>query len=214
VLKRELDTKYWTSLTILHFAASFLDPSLKHFRFVTDIDDRDGFFRQVREAILSLAREPDVSNEPQPSANSIRDNSATTDADMPPKKKVKVNPFDWFQHAPDGTTIQTASTTTASTEPLNDRVLKEMREYETEPLPCHTAIDVSDQLYWWRQHERSYPILFDCARRLLVIPASSAECERHFSAFNARHTSLPRSETCSFPKLSIVLKGYKNKLLQ
>ena len=104
-----LDTKYWTSLTMLHFAVSFLDPSLKHFRFVTDIDDRDGFFRQVREAILSLANEPDVSNEPQPSANSIPDNSATTDADMPPKKKVKVNPFDWFQRAPDGTNVQSAS---------------------------------------------------------------------------------------------------------
>jgi len=94
---------------MLHFAVSFLDPSLKHFRFVTDIDDRDGFFRQVREAILSLANEPDVSNEPQPSANSIPDNSATTDADMPPKKKVKVNPFDWFQRAPDGTNVQSAS---------------------------------------------------------------------------------------------------------
>ena len=31
------------------------------------------------------------------------------------------------------------------------------------------------------------PLLSDCARQLLVIPASSAECERHFSAFNARN---------------------------
>ena len=100
-------------------------------------------------------------------------------ADMPPKKKVK--------HAPDGTDVQSASTTTASTEPLNDRVLKEIRKYETEPLPCHTATDVFDPLYWWEQHEQSYPILSDCARRLLVIPAYSAECERHFSAFKARH---------------------------
>jgi len=46
-------------------------------------------------AILSLAKEPDVSNEPQPSANSIPENCATTDADMPPKKKVKVNPFEY-----------------------------------------------------------------------------------------------------------------------
>jgi len=51
-LKRQfltvLDNKYWTSITMLHFAATFLDPSLKHFRFVTNLDDRDGFFRQVR----------------------------------------------------------------------------------------------------------------------------------------------------------------------
>jgi len=59
--------------------------------------------------------------------------------------------------------------------------------YETEPLPCQTATDVFDPFYWWEQHEQSYPILSGCARRLLVIPVSSAECERHLSAFNARH---------------------------
>ena len=29
----------------------------------------------------------------------------------------------------------------------------------------HTATDVFDTLYWWEQHEQSYPILSDCARR-------------------------------------------------
>ena len=37
LLKREfievLQVKYWPSLTMLHFAATFLDPSLKHFSF-------------------------------------------------------------------------------------------------------------------------------------------------------------------------------------
>ena len=32
-----------------------------------------------------------------------------------------------------------------------------------------------------------FPLLSDIARRIYCIPASSAECERHFSAFNARH---------------------------
>jgi len=58
-------------------------------------------------------------------------------------------------------------------------------------LPCHAATDVFDPLYWWEQHEQSYPILSDCARRLLVIQAYSAECERHFSAFNARLAAKP-----------------------
>jgi len=31
-------------------------------------------------------------------------------ADIPPKKKVKVNPFDWLQRAPNGTNVQSAST--------------------------------------------------------------------------------------------------------
>jgi len=52
---------------------------------------------------------------------------------------------------------------------------------------------------------------------LLVIPVSSAECERHFSALNARHI-ITSQRNLLFPEtletLSIVLEGYKNKLLQ
>jgi len=47
--------------------------------------------------------------------------------------------------------------------------------------------------------------------------ASSAECKRHFSAFNARHI-ITSQRNLLFPEtveaLSIVLEGYKNKLLQ
>ena len=54
-------------------------------------------------------------------------------------------------------------------------------------------------------------------RRLFVIPASSAECERHFSAFNARNI-ITSQRNMMFPEtveaLSIVLEGYKNKLIQ
>ena len=81
----------------------------------------------------------------------------------------------------------------------------------------HTATDVFDPLYWWEQHEQSYPILSDCTRRLLVIPASSAACERHFSAFNARHI-INSQRNLLFPEtveaVSIVLERHKNELLQ
>ena len=61
VTKKELLTvlnaKYWTSLTMLHFVAAFVDPSLKHFRFVKNLGDRDCFFRQVgQRTILHLQR--------------------------------------------------------------------------------------------------------------------------------------------------------------
>jgi len=115
-------------------------------------------------------------------------------ADMPPKKKVKVNPFDWFQHAPDGTNVQSASTTTASTEPLNDRVLREIRKYETEPLLCHTATDVFIHFIGGNSTNNLILYCLIAHRRLLVIPASSAECERHFSAYNARHIIRPTSQ--------------------
>jgi len=61
------------------------------------------------------------------------------------------------------------------------------------------------------------PSLSNCARRLFVILASSAECERHFSAFNARNI-ITTQRNMMFPEtveaLSVVLEGYKNKLIQ
>jgi len=39
-----------------------------------------------------------------------------------------------------------------------------------------------DPLKWWREQHVRYPLLSDTARRVLVLTASSAECERHFSA--------------------------------
>ena len=72
---------------MLHFAETFLDPSLKYFRFITDTNDRDGVFGQVREAIVSLSKEPSTTDVPvpQPSASVTHDNSTTADAgDIPP----------------------------------------------------------------------------------------------------------------------------------
>ena len=110
-------------------------------------------------------------------------------------------------------------------EPLNDRVLNEIRKYETELLPSYVVTGGFAPLHWWGQHEQSNPLLSDCAKRLLVIPTSSAEYERHFSrpTFNARHITRPTSQRDPWPSkllfpetvevLSILLERYKNKLL-
>ena len=127
------------------------------------------------------------------------------------REKLKVGPFGWFKCAPNGTDVTSTSTTLASTEPLNDRVLNEIRKCETELLSSHIVTDGFDPLHWWRQHEQSDPSLSDCARRLLVIPASSAECERHFGALNARHI-ITSERNMLFPEtveaLSIVSEGW------
>jgi len=121
-------------VTTIHFASSTT---------YAKCNDQDGFFGQVREAILSLAKEPSVIDVPQPSASVTHDNSATADAgDMPPTKKRKVNPFDWSQHASVPTDVSSASTAIESAASLKDRVLKEIRSYETEPLLCHAESDV------------------------------------------------------------------------
>jgi len=54
-------------------------------------------------------------------------------------------------------------------------------------------------------------------KRVLVIPASSAECERHFTAFNARNI-ITAQRNGVFPEtvqaVSIIHEGYKNKRLK
>ena len=155
---------------------------------------------------------------PQVSADITASSITTADAgDMPPTKKMKASasPFDWFQCAPDRAVITSAIVTRASVEPLKERVLCEIRKYENEPSPSHIAAAVFDPLLWWGEREGSYPLLSNVARILFVITASSAECEQHFSAFNARHI-ITAQRNLMFPEtvevLSIVLEGYKNKL--
>jgi len=102
------------------------------------MNDRGGFFRQVRKAIVSLSKEPSSTDVPQPSACVTHDNSTTADAgDIPPTKKRKVSPFNWFHSASVATGVSSASTARASVASLKERVLREIRSHETEPLLCH-----------------------------------------------------------------------------
>ena len=111
LMKREfltsLTNKYWDSLSMLHFVATFLDPSLRDFLFVRNVKDRQGFLKQVKNSIHSLANQSTVPS---------RDNSPATPDTIPnftlsvvacdtsPEpvlepviKKLKVDPFDWFR---------------------------------------------------------------------------------------------------------------------
>ena len=103
VLKAEflpvLTEKLWNSIGMLHLSATFLDPSLRSFTFVRSKVDREGFFRQIKESLLILAKEVAQTNE---SVN-IEDVAITnfeldqSNLDMQPQKKVKYDPFSWFQ---------------------------------------------------------------------------------------------------------------------
>ena len=110
-----LTDKFWSSLSMPHFVATFLDPTLRDFQFVTSSPDRVGFFKQVKEIILSLAQEPQTeipdkdlnrsssssSTSQSPStSNSVIISAAAaagSESSEPVKKKSKINPFEWFQ---------------------------------------------------------------------------------------------------------------------
>lgn len=101
---------------------------------------------------------------------------------------------------------------------IEDRVNDEIRDYKNELPPCATATPGEfDPLQWWGQQNDKFPLLSDVARRIFVIPASSSECERHFSAFNARHI-ITAQRNNMYPEtvqaLSIVLEGFKNNIIK
>ena len=88
--------------------------------------------------------------------------------------------------------------------------------YNKELSPCTTET-VFDCLKWWGEQRTKYEVLSDIARRIFVMPASSAECERHFSVFNAK-SIITCQRNSMYPEtveaLSIIVEGYKNGLIK
>jgi hypothetical protein len=96
-----LTDKFWSSLSMFHFVATYLDPTLKEFIFVTNIADREGFFKQVKESITSLASESKSSNDQQSLTNDLAScSSSSVFPAEPVNKKIKTSsPFAWFQNS-------------------------------------------------------------------------------------------------------------------
>ena len=72
----------------------------------------------------------------------------------------------------------------------------------------------SDVLKWWKNHERSLPLLSKFAKKILAIPASSSKSERVFSTggnfVTAKRTRLNPSKVQSL----IVIKENKKQVEQ
>ena len=74
----------------------------------------------------------------------------------------------------------------------------------------------SNPLTFWCSQRKKMPILAHIAATIFVMQASSAESERHYSAFNARHIITPiRNSLCPdvTEAVSINLESYKNSLI-
>lgn len=167
VMKKEflaaLTDKYWTSLNMLHFVASYLDPTLRGFGFVRDVNDRQGFFRQVEESVHSLATELTPSNVNEPGAASTSHGDVcisednTSVASLPPKqKKLKADPFSWFRQTE--TSSSTSTQAEAVGRSLKDMMDDELKDYAREVIPAAAPGDF-DPLRWWGQRVHKYPLL-------------------------------------------------------
>jgi len=108
----------------LSYVASFLDPTLRHFRFVKKLNDYDGFFKQIHES-----RTRQTCGQKECASSSV--------------------------------------------------------------APGCASPGEFDPLQWWGQRAGRFPLLSCVAKRLVVIPASSAECKRQ------SHSMLSTSIYCS-----------------
>ena len=114
--------------------------------------------------------------------------------------------------------VYSSAPSAPATEPpvLKERIKDEVKDYQKKKVVTQVGSATFDPPQWWGHQAEEFPLLSDIARRIFVIPASSAECERHFSAFNARHIITAQRNnmyTETVQALSIILKGYKNNLI-
>ena len=120
--EKALTNKYWDSLKMLHFVATYLDLTLKKFLFVKDITDRQSFVKQAKQGVLSLATETvtvasslDIQQQSESSTSTTHTSTSTASSPSqqePAKKKIRVNPFEWFQSQPE--TVLSADTNNRS----------------------------------------------------------------------------------------------------
>ena len=202
------------NLIMLKIELQLIFNTLLVIKFVKSTADRGGYFSQIKESLLILGKELVYNTESVDitmvdavisSSNNELDHS---NLDLQPRKKTKYDAFSWFQ-------TNEASTISPKDQSLNinSQIEEEIQMYISEMTPM---MDKYFLLNWWKQHKTRYPLLSNIAMRIFVIQGSSAESERHFSAFNARNiinyqrnSMLPETVEA----VSVVLEGYKNSII-
>ena len=161
----ELDAKYWTSTTQLHWIATYLDPTFKDLLFVPDQAYLTEQKKSIKNGIHVLAN--DCKDSILSTSELSRKNYS------PPAKKAKEDPFATMRGA-----RTTASSVTTSIRSFIDEIEREIQIYEN---TSYELPDDNNPLLFWRDQQLTLPILSKITKSVYVIQASSAESERHFS---------------------------------
>jgi len=189
VLKRNLvvalDSKMWEDVTALHVASSYLDPSLKGFSFVRDAGERRNLSKQAEELVRHNAMivakmyvYPDSDELEDGDIEALEDDEEER---QEVAKRTKHDPLAEFRNASTGSGSSKKKSSNMMAE-----VDEELRRYhsisDVNLKQAHAVRSIFDPLLWWGEQRYSFPVLSILAKQFLVLPASSAESERHFSA--------------------------------
>lgn len=178
-LRHFLDEKYYTSITQMHWVATFCDPGFREFPFLPKQTAKDRKFRQDLQedmpkwiALLSCP-DPEIVQDPEgPEVGQNPDDSVDLDESPPTKKRF--------------TSIFGAMRSNLNRRSQLQLTLKqEFDSYVRGDITAPCTYDEDNPLSWWSTNHVRLPKLAKIVRRVLCCPASSAQSERDFS-----HTGL------------------------
>ncbi|KAI6657847.1 hypothetical protein LOD99_589 [Oopsacas minuta] len=170
-MTEELVQKVWTSLNSIHFIATYLDPTLKSFLFVKNKQDRIIFLKTAREGITLAFKEKLI----PPPQFQIQENQVDESLLPSAPKCNRLDPLLCFRNC--SATVSTNNYTNWNEENLRS----ELTDYE-KIISIQYDEDIFDPIKWWGKHSCRFPITSFLLQSFLVIQASSAESEHHFSS--------------------------------
>ena len=203
VLKAEirscLDEKYFSSILQIHWVATYLDPSFKSFFFVSDFSYVEIQKKEIRKGLHILAA--DLIHH---SDSNTLSTQVTLDQ-SPPSKRMKNDPFADFRNR-----TTTKNPPTSSKKALAVELDRQIQTYDS--MQINDDYDNNPFTFWY-QHKADLSLLAKIAKSVLIIPASSAESERHFSIAGQIVTEL---RSCLHPDcveaLVVLKEAYINKM--
>ncbi|CAF4762223.1 unnamed protein product [Rotaria sp. Silwood2] len=199
-IRYSLDEKYLSSILQLHWIGTYLDPSFKSFFFVSDRLYLETQKTEVNKGLHILAA--DIIQNSDTSASSQL--KASSEKPLP-SKRLKDDPFSDFRNRKTN-----QSTSFVDQHALTIELDRQIQIYDS--MEINDDYD-NNPFSFWNEHKDDLWILARIAKSVLVIPASSAESERHFSSAGQIVTEIRSSLDPDHVEALVVLKeAYINKM--
>lgn len=186
-----MNEKYWSSTTDTHKIACMLDPSFKGLHFIAKQSEKADFIQTAENGIITLMNADD----------------AEVRVSEPKRMRVSTsedNENDPFLALRSGVIEHRTEHNAAA-----NQLKEEFRRY----LNKDYSVLKPNLCEFWSGHQLDFPVLSSVAKKILVIQASSAESERHFSSSGevVREKRSRLSPSC-VEALTVLKEAQLNKL--
>ena len=193
-----LDEKFLPSILQIHWVATYLDPSFRSLFFVSDRSYLETQRKEIRKGLHILASDL-IDNSDDFSTSQLHSDKS------PPTKRLKDDPFADFRNQ-----AITKDPLISGQKALIIELDRQIQMYEN--MDIEHDYDKNPFSFWFK-HKHDLSLLAKISKSVLVIPASSAESERHFSIAGQIVTELRSSLDSDCVEALVVLKeAYINNM--